>query len=223
MIKIYLKIVSVFLIVCMVLIFVVSNNDPLDSVINEYMIYDENLHVYVVSKDKIKEKVEELKNDITGEEGVASLNGLSVAPFAQKYIGWIDKYSKQYNVDPILICAMCAQETNFGREIDVSSAGAKGLMQFMDNTWNEQMPGRDVNDDESSIEGACKYAAEVIRIIKTTNVPDVAAAYNQGPGKYTIGHPYSDESQTYYDEVGARYNAYKTGALTIGYKYQEGD
>ncbi len=50
-----------------------------------------------------------------------------------KYNNIIEKVAKEYNIDKYLICAIIKVESNFNEKA-VSSSGAKGLMQIMDNT-----------------------------------------------------------------------------------------
>ena len=56
--------------------------------------------------------------------------------YRQDYSEYVEKYAKEYNVDPLLIYSIIKAESNFDDEA-VSSKGATGLMQLMDNTAKE--------------------------------------------------------------------------------------
>lgn len=219
MIKIYIRLIIGVLVAGMILLFVLSNTFSGNKIANEYVLYDKNMHVYVISKEKMEEQVSNLNSDASASTNIGSY---SVAEHAKPYIEWIFKYAKQYNVDPILICAMCSQETDFGRDLSVSSAGAKGLMQFIDPTWNSIMPGRSQDDPEASIEGACKYISQLSQELGITDPGELGYAYNAGPGRYRRQEG-GAEASNYRNAINTRYAAYKNGSLSIGYKYKEGD
>lgn len=219
MIKIYSKLITCVVIIGMVLLFVVSGGLSKDKVVNEYVLYDKNMHVYVISKEKMEKQVSELNSDTSTSTSIGSY---SVAEHAKPYIEWIFKYAKQYEVDPILVCAMCSQETDFGRDLSVSSAGAKGLMQFIDPTWQTIMPGKSQDDPEASIEGACKYIKQLSDELGITDPGELGYAYNAGPNRYRKQSG-GTEAYNYRNAINTRYQAYKNGTLSIGYKCEEGD
>ena len=51
--------------------------------------------------------------------------------YITKYSEYVEKYSKEYNVDKYLIYATIKAESNFNEKAE-SKKGAKGLMQLMD-------------------------------------------------------------------------------------------
>ena len=53
--------------------------------------------------------------------------------YRQDYAEYVEKYAKENNVDPLLIYAIIKAESNFDNDA-VSSRGAAGLMQLMDET-----------------------------------------------------------------------------------------
>ena len=50
-----------------------------------------------------------------------------------KYNEYVDKYSEEYDLDPLLVLAVIKTESNFDKDA-VSKKEAKGLMQIMDKT-----------------------------------------------------------------------------------------
>jgi len=98
-----------------------------------------------------------------------------VAP--AEYRDMIDTHSKTYGVPPALIAAGLETENSWGNE--TSSAGAKGMAQFMDATAAQY--GVDVNDPDSSIKGMAAYMKD---LMDQFSDPILAAgAYNAGPGR----------------------------------------
>ena len=54
-----------------------------------------------------------------------------------KYEEYVNKYSNELNIDPMLSYAIIKTESNFKEDV-ISKSGAIGLMQLMDNTAKEQ-------------------------------------------------------------------------------------
>ena len=98
-----------------------------------------------------------------------------VAP--AEYRDMVETHSKTYGVPPALIAAGLEVESGFSNQI--SSAGAKGIAQFMDATAAQY--GVDVNDPDSSIKGMAAYMKD---LMSQFGDPILAAgAYNAGPGR----------------------------------------
>lgn len=57
--------------------------------------------------------------------------------YPKKYEKYVNIYSKELDIDPLLVYAIIKTESNF-KEDTVSRSGAVGLMQLMDNTAKEQ-------------------------------------------------------------------------------------
>lgn len=107
-----------------------------------------------------------------------------------EYENLVTLYSQEYQVDEYLIYAIIKAESNF--EIDaVSSKGAKGLMQLMENTAKDVV--KRVNIDISSedlsekllepdinINLGTKYISILLQ--KYGNIPVALTAYNAGIG-----------------------------------------
>ena len=118
----------------------------------------------------------------------------------------IIQYSYQYQVDPLVMGALFAQESNF-HQSSISSAGAIGIGQIMPDT--AVMLGVNPYDREENIEGACSYLSTQISNFRDTNMPvELAlAAYNAGAGavyKYGGIPPYG-ETQAYVKLIREKY------------------
>ena len=133
--------------------------------------------------------------------------------YRQDYSEYVEKYAKEYNVDPLLIYSIIKAESNFDDEA-VSSKGATGLMQLMDNTAKEiatnesleYVSNESLFDPETNIKLGVKYFADLIAIFKNEAV--ALAAYNAGMGtvqgwidKGTIKSDGSDIENIPYNET----------------------
>ena len=107
--------------------------------------------------------------------------------YRQDYSEYVERYAKEYNVEPLLIYSIIKAESNFDDEA-VSSKGATGLMQLMDNTAKEiatnesleYVSNESLFDPETNIKLGVKYFADLIAIFKNEAV--ALAAYNAGMG-----------------------------------------
>ncbi len=110
--------------------------------------------------------------------------------YKKEYSQYVEKYSKQYNVDEELVYAVIKAESNFNSNAH-SSKGAVGLMQLMENTAkdiakkaNAQLVGTEVRqnllDSETNINLGTKYLS--ILIEKYQNIEVAITAYNAGIG-----------------------------------------
>ena len=110
--------------------------------------------------------------------------------YIKEYSQYVEKYSKQYNVDEELVYAVIKAESNFNSNAH-SSKGAVGLMQLMEDTAkdiakkaNVQLVGTEVRqnllDSETNINLGTKYLS--ILIEKYQNIEVAITAYNAGIG-----------------------------------------
>lgn len=117
------------------------------------------------------------------------------------YIDQVNFYADQFELPPSLVYGVIYTESHFDPDA-VSSAGAKGLMQLMDSTfeWVLEMLGEedgDVFDPETNI----RCGTKVLDILndELENTETVLAAYNAGIGnvrKWLQDSQYSNDGKT---------------------------
>lgn len=106
--------------------------------------------------------------------------------YPKEYSNYVEKYSKEYEVDENLIYATIKAESNFNTNA-ISSVKAKGLMQLMDSTAEELLKEMDANSEEVdlfnpniNIKLGTKYLSNLIE--KYDCIKLALAAYNAGSG-----------------------------------------
>lgn len=90
-----------------------------------------------------------------------------------EYYEYVYKYSKEYNVDPILVFAIIKAESNFNPNV-VSSSKAIGLMQLMDSTAEEIARKLEIN----FIKGETLYTPELNIQLGTKYFSNLMKEYN---------------------------------------------
>lgn len=96
------------------------------------------------------------------------------------YDGLIAAAAAKYGLDPALIKGVIQVESAFDANAE-SHAGAKGLMQLMDETARG-LGVRDVWDPAQNIDGGSRFLSYLLRKYNG-NVSSALAAYNAGPGR----------------------------------------
>ncbi len=138
------------------------------------------------SHDKPLQKIAALENSSeTGQAG----------PIA-RFRALIEEAAGRYNLDPALIAAVMAQESG-GDPRAVSSAGARGLMQLMPQTW-DSLGVAEPFDPAQSIDGGSRYLKSMLERFDSDETLALAA-YNAGPSavkRYGKVPPYP-ETQNY--------------------------
>lgn len=107
--------------------------------------------------------------------------------YRQDYSEYVEKYAKENNIDSLLVYAIIKAESNFD-DGAVSSKGATGLMQLMENTAEEVATNESIEfatkdsllDPETNIRIGIKYFTDLIAIFQNEAVS--LAAYNAGMG-----------------------------------------
>lgn len=107
--------------------------------------------------------------------------------YPQKYSEYVYKYSIDNDVDPLLVFAIIKAESNFDEQV-VSSSGAVGLMQLMENTameqskkLNKEYKYNDLYNPQINIELGVAYLSELLEKYEG-NYYLAATAYNAGIG-----------------------------------------
>ncbi len=126
------------------------------------------------------------------------------AVYPLKYEELVEKYATEYGLEPSLVYGVIHTESHFRPDAQ-SSAGAKGLMQLMDATYEwvqtripgEPEPAERVFDPEVNIRCGCKVLQIVLGQFEVTET--ALAAYNAGSGnvgKWLQNADYSDDGKT---------------------------
>jgi Rod binding domain-containing protein len=147
------------------------------------------------------------KNFISDKVSHAYL-GTNLTQRISYYQPIIQEAADKYNVDPDLIAAVIAQESA-GQSNEVSSKGAIGLMQLMEDTAQD-MGVHDIKNPRDNILGGTKYLNQMLDRFDG-DLTLALAAYNAGPSavaKYNGVPPYK-ETQDYVKKVRAYYEAFK--------------
>lgn len=108
--------------------------------------------------------------------------------YPKTYSEHVEKYAKEFNVDPLLIFSMIKAESNFDEKAQ-SSSGAKGLMQLMEATAIEiankidepLVEQENLLEPEKNIMIGTKYYAELLQNYDG-NMLLALTAYNAGMG-----------------------------------------
>ncbi len=126
-----------------------------------------------------------------------TLKGPQFSPFIE---GLISKYANANNVDPNLVRAVIAQESG-GNPNDISSKGARGLMQIMPEEA-QSLGVSDPFDPQQNIAAGTKLLATLLKKYQG-DIPLALAAYNAGSGaveRYN-GVPPFPETQKYVHNI----------------------
>lgn len=140
----------------------------------------------------------------------------------------IKKYSKEFDVDPILVASLICRESKY-RVKAKSAAGARGLMQIMPDTgeWIAKQLKvdyklEDLYDPDVNVRFGCWYLEYCLDKFDG-RTDEALAAYNAGPGKVnewlgdsryssdkkTLSSIPYEETKTYVEVINANYDKYK--------------
>lgn len=145
--------------------------------------------------------------------------------YPRKYSVYVEKYSKEYNLDENFVYSIIKAESKFNPNA-LSHKGAKGLMQIADITrdWAivelDLEKDIDIYDPETNIMIGCWYLNHLYKEFGDTDL--VIAAYNGGSGnvsKWLADEKYSedgeklhiipfDETDKYVKKVNRNYEQY---------------
>ena len=107
--------------------------------------------------------------------------------YPMEYNTYVEKYSKEYNVDKYLVYAVIKTESGFKPDA-LSNVGARGLMQIMEDTFDwikfisddDDAVYYDMYDAETNIRYGCRLLGYLME--EFGDVETVAAAYHAGRG-----------------------------------------
>ncbi|ALX94891.1 hypothetical protein AV650_15620 [Serratia fonticola] len=142
----------------------------------------------------INEKSSRLKSWIYGKLGLTDDEPEQRAQAAKapratgkgkQLLGWMSgqfaQLEQKYNLPDGILRSIATTESG-GNQFAISSAGAKGLFQFMDPTAKDMgLKGDDVFDPEKSAAAAAKYLSQLLQQTGG-NLQEAIAAYNWGIG-----------------------------------------
>ncbi|HEX2924864.1 MAG TPA: lytic transglycosylase domain-containing protein [Ruminiclostridium sp.] len=105
-----------------------------------------------------------------------------------KYTGYVEKYSREYNLDKHMVYAVIKAESSFNSQA-VSPRDAKGLMQIMDSTGDWAAKKMNIKhfdpsmllEPETNIRIGCWYLSYLLKQFHNNTVLALAA-YNAGSG-----------------------------------------
>lgn len=108
--------------------------------------------------------------------------------YPTEYSEYVEKYSKENNLDKYLVYAMIKAESNFNPEVK-SASDARGLMQLMEETAleqsniisNESVEIYDLYDPETNIKLGTAYLSYLLGLYDG-NIILAVTAYNAGLG-----------------------------------------
>ena len=145
--------------------------------------------------------------------------------YPYNYKEYVEKYSNEYNLDPLLVLSVIKAESKF-KENSTSSKGAKGLMQIMDSTGQWISSNVEISyflphmlyNPEINIMMGCWYLNNLIE--QFGNVDTALAAYNAGSGnvnEWLKDSEYSKDGETLYNIPFAETKKY-VDKIKVSYK-----
>lgn len=119
---------------------------------------------------------------------IVSIYSFYLTCFPIEFESYVNESSSKWNVNPALVLAIIKAESNFD-ERALSRAGAKGVMQLMEQTaefvaekYNISIKGKDyLYNAKINIELGCAYLNYLFEKFK--NISIVICAYNAGEGR----------------------------------------
>lgn len=129
------------------------------------------------------------------------------APRVARYDGLIARLGREHRVQPALVKAVIAAESNFDPNA-VSVKGAQGLMQLMPGT-SLRLGVEDAFEPEQNVSGGTRYLRQMLN--RYGDMTRALAAYNAGPEAvdHYRGVPPYPETRDYVDRVLTYYLAYE--------------
>lgn len=220
-----------FILVGIIAIFTFSNIDVEDTEGYELLTY--NRADYRVSPEDIQKKAQEIETTTVGLDGTLEVNSQFSGNMNENCAKWwslIKSESDKNSLDPVYVVSVIAQESNWD-EHATSPTGCRGLMQLSkaaltDSGYKGTYTYDDMYKGEPNIKTGTSYLRWIDNFNKSTygksDKACIAVGFNAGIGyvddyinKGPNGLP-SGEKRNYPVSVMGRYEAYVTGALTLG-------
>ncbi len=147
------------------------------------------------------------------------------------YREYVEKYAAEYGEDPSLVYAVMSTESSFDAEA-VSSAGAMGLMQLTDKTfeWAQMRMGTQdkglTDDDLFKPEINIQYGTYVLHLLREDfdRTATLLAAYNAGRSnvlEWLENSDYSQDGETLVDIPLSETRQYVLKVLQTQERYQQ--
>lgn len=144
-------------------------------------------------------------NDLQAQQ--QRVNNIKKTQQGQTIFRLVEKYSKQYKVDPAFAHSVILVESGYNPNAK-SPCGAKGLFQMMDGTFYARKVGNNPYNMEQNIHAGVKHYRGMLDRYKGQHVYALAA-YNVGGARIIEGKPIPSYARAYADKV----IYYKNGIL----------
>jgi len=164
-------------------------------------------NVTPAAQDSGQFRLIDIKGRTTATISCRGMNSKKLEHRAVSYNSTIERFAKEFEVDPKLVKAVVRNESCFDK-MARSTAGAQGLMQLMPATAQD-LGVNDPFNAEQNIRGGTRYLSKLIKKYQN-NLTLALSAYNAGPGsvaKYN-GVPPFPETQKYIKRVMKTYQEY---------------
>ena len=145
--------------------------------------------IVLVNKKKFAKNIAVLLIIILFVTALLNINNIKKLFYPVDYSFYVEKYSKEYNLDKYLVYSLIKTESDFD-ENAVSKKGAKGLMQLMPETASEYAKKLEIQnfkenmlfEPETNIRIGCYYISFPLDRYDGDAITAVAA-YNAGYGR----------------------------------------
>lgn len=138
-------------------------------------------------------------NDLRTQQKVKYVKNTLATTEGQKIKTAVDKYSKQYNIDKILIHAVILTESGYN-PMATSSCGARGLMQLMPSTFMARKVGNNSYNIDQNIHAGTKHLKGLLARYEG-DVTRALGAYNLGGAYVKKDRPLPKQAQYYVNKV----------------------